>query len=281
MATMTQAMRHPPDPATFARMTTSEMRQAFLLEDLFEAGRVKFYYSYIDRAVIGGAVPGHETLVLQTCRELAAEYFAQRRELGVINIGGPGRIRVGVQEFLVERKEALYIGRGNPEVGFSSPDAGNPAQFYFVSYPAHTAHPCAKVGMAQAESTDLGNSEHANRRSIHKLIHPAGAKSCQLSLGFTEIASGSVWNTMPAHTHPRRSEIYMYFDLPAGEVVVHSMGEPMETRHLVIRNRQAVVSPSWSVHAGVGTTNYSFVWAMGGENQEFSDMDMAPMETLG
>jgi 4-deoxy-L-threo-5-hexosulose-uronate ketol-isomerase len=281
MTTTTKAMRHPPDPATFARMTTAEMRQAFLLEDLFEPGSLRFYYSYVDRAVIGGAVPGREALVLQTCKELAAEYFTQRRELGVINIGGPGSIRVGKQEFPVDRKAGLYIGRGNPEVGFSSSDPGNPAQFYFVSYPAHTAHLCAKAGKGQAESSDLGNAEHANRRTIHRLIPTSGIKSCQLSLGFTEIATGSVWNTMPAHTHPRRSEIYMYFDLPAGEVVIHSMGEPTETRHLVIRNRQVVVSPSWSIHAGVGTTNYTFVWAMGGENQEFSDMDMAPMETLG
>jgi 4-deoxy-L-threo-5-hexosulose-uronate ketol-isomerase len=281
MTTITQEMRHPPDPATFARMTTSEMRQAFLLEDLFEAGKVKYHYSYIDRAVIGGVVPLHGTLMLQTCRELAAEFFTQRRELGVINIGGPGRIRVCSQEFSVEKKEALYIGSGNPEVGFRSSDAGNPARFYFVSYPAHAAHPCAKIGKAQAESTDLGNPEHANRRTIHKLIHPEGIKSCQLCMGFTEIASGSVWNTMPAHTHPRRSEIYMYFDLQAGEVVIHSMGEPAETRHIVMRDEQVVISPCWSVHAGVGTSNYSFVWAMGGENQEFSDMDLVAMDSLG
>jgi 4-deoxy-L-threo-5-hexosulose-uronate ketol-isomerase len=277
---MSPEKRYPPDPAAFARMNTAEMRQAFLLEGLIVPGDVRYVYSNIDRAVIGAAVPGGGTLMLQSSKELAAEYFTERREIGVINIGGPGRIHVSSQEFHLEKKEALYVGRGNREIGFSSIDSVNPAQFYFVSYPAHVVHPCAKLGKAQAEANELGNAAAANRRTIFKLIYPGSVKSCQLVMGYTELAEGSVWNSVPAHTHARRSEVYMYFDLPENGVVIHCMGEPRETRHLVVRNRQAVVSPSWSAHFGAGTTNYSFVWTMGGENQEFTDMDMVPMEDL-
>ena len=277
---MTVKIQQTPDPASFARMNTAEVRAAFLLEELFVPGKIEFFCSHIDRAVIGAAVPVGETLGLQSCKELAADYFTQRRELGVINIGSPGAIRVDGQEFGLARKEALYIGRGKREIRFCSADPASPALFYFVSYPAHAVYPCVKIGRAQAEATELGSSNEANRRTIHKLIHPAGVKSCQLMMGCTELAEGSVWNTMPAHTHARRSEIYLYFDLPENAVVVHCMGEPWETRHLIVRNRQAVMSPNWSVHFGAGTTNYSFIWTMGGENQEFSDMDVVPMHAL-
>ncbi len=277
---MISEMRHPPDPAAAARMSTAELREAFLLEELFVPGRVRYVYSQIDRAVIGAAVPGGEPVRLETCKELAAEYFTQRRELGVINIGGAGKVRVGTLGFELSNKEALYIGKGNPEVSFYSADAGNPAQFYFISYPAHAGHPCVKAGKAQAQSLAMGSAAEANRRAIHRLIQPGIIQTCQLTMGFTELAEGSVWNTMPAHTHGRRSEIYLYFDLPQNGIVVHCMGQPQETRHIVVRDRQAIISPNWSVHFGAGTSNYSFVWAMGGENQEFADMDMVPMKGL-
>ncbi len=273
-------LRQPPDPSTFARMNTAEMREAFLIEELFVPGQVRYFLVNIDRAVIGSAVPGRNPIALESCRELAAEYFTERRELGVINIGGPGRIRIGTRETCLAAKEAIYIGRGNPEVAFSSSDPGNPAYFYFVSYPAHAVHPCAKANREDVRSSALGSSDASNQRIIHKLIHPEGIRSCQLTMGFTELSEGSVWNTMPAHTHLRRSEIYLYFDLPESGVVVHCMGEPRETRHLLVRNRQAVISPNWSVHFGAGTANYSFVWAMGGENQDFADMDVVPMDAL-
>ena len=273
-------MRYLPDPAAVARMTSAELRASFLVEDLFAPGHIRYRCFATDRAVIGGAVPVENSLLLPNCRELAAEFFTERRELGVINIGGPGRIQVEEQEFGLQNKEALYIGKGNRRVAFASADPGKPAQFYFVSHPAHAAHPCAAVGRQQADSGALGSAAAANRRTIHKLIHPGGSKSCQLTMGFTELAEGSVWNTMPAHTHERRSEIYFYFDLPEGEVVQHFLGEPHETRHIVVRDRQAVISPSWSLHFGVGTTNYSFVWSMAGENLEFADMNPVRMEEL-
>jgi 4-deoxy-L-threo-5-hexosulose-uronate ketol-isomerase len=273
-------MRPMPDPATFARMSTAELRAAFLIEDLFEPGKLKYFYSHADRAVIGAVVPGRETILLRSSRGLAAGCFTERRELGAINIGGAGLIDVGGQKISVAKKEVLYIGQGRRDIGFSSLDSENPAQFYFVSYPAHTSHPVAKAGKAQAEAAEMGSTAEANRRTIHKLIHPAGIRSCQLTMGFTELAGGSVWNTLPAHTHRRRSEIYLYFDLPEEGVVVHCMGEPRETRHIIVRNRQAVVAPSWSMHFGAGSTSYSFVWAMGGENQEFADMDMVAMNEL-
>jgi 4-deoxy-L-threo-5-hexosulose-uronate ketol-isomerase len=270
----------PPDPGAFARMNTAAMRGAFLIGELFVPEQVRLFYSHIDRAVIGAAVPGGKALLLPSCRELAAEYFTQRRELGLINIGGSGLVRIDRREFHLEKKESLYIGRGHCEISFASDDPENPAQFYFVSYPAHTDYPCAKIDHARTESTELGSTAGSNRRTIHKVIHPAGVASCQLTMGYTELAEGSVWNTMPAHTHLRRSEIYLYFDLPGDGVVVHCLGEPRETRHIVVRDRQAVLSPPWSLHFGVGTTNYSFIWSMGGENQDFADMDMVAMKSL-
>jgi len=277
---MTVETRHPPDPASFAHMSSAELRGAFLVEGLFLAGKVNLVYSHVDRAVIGGAVPGNDSIMLESFRELAADYFTQRRELGVINIGGAGMVRIGSEEFSLANKEALYIGRENREVRFSSFDSTNPAQFFFVSYPAHAVYPCTKIDRAHVKAEELGTAAQANRRTINRLIIPASVASCQLTMGFTELAPGSVWNTMPAHTHARRSEIYLYFDLPEDGIVFHCMGLPRETRHLLVRNRQAVISPGWSTHFGVGTTNYSFVWAMGGENQEFSDMDMIPMKEL-
>jgi 4-deoxy-L-threo-5-hexosulose-uronate ketol-isomerase len=269
-----------PDPAGFARMNTAEIRAALLVEDLFTPGHVQLRCSSLDRAVIGTAVPAGAALPLPSSRELAAEYLTERREIGVVNIGGPGQIEVETQRFSVGNREALYIGRGNRNVVFSSLDSRKPAQFYFVSHPAHVSHPCVKVGSNAAESREVGSSSRANRRTIHKLIHPGAVASCQLVMGYTELAEGCVWNTMPAHTHGRRSEIYLYFDLPDDEIVLHCAGRPGETRHIVVRDRQAVLSPAWSLHCGAGTAAYSFIWSMGGENQEFADMDAVSNQEL-
>ena len=245
-------------------MSTSELRAAFLIENLFVPGEITMLCCQSDRAIIGAAVPGRESIALPNPRELSAEYFTQRRELGIVNIGRGGRVRIGANEIPLDEREAIYIGRGNPDISFSSNDPANSAQFYFVSYPAHATYPCVKIDKAAMESTDRGSAAGSNRRTINKFIHPAGVASCQLTMGLTRLAEGSVWNTMPAHTHGRRSEIYLYFDLPKDGIVVHCMGEPKETRHIIMRDRQVVLSPSWSLHFGAGTTNYSFIWAMGG-----------------
>ncbi len=277
---MASQLCFPPDPETFSRMTTAEMRRSFLVTDLFVPGRIQYRMAHADRAVIGAAVPATAPLALETCRELAAEYFAERREIGIFNLGGDGRVTAGGTETCVRNLEALYIGCGTRGISFVSSDAARPAEFYFVSYPAHRKLPTVKIGKEQIASAAMGTQVSANRRTIHKLIHRGAVDTCQLTMGFTVLEEGSVWNTMPAHTHARRTEIYLYFDLAADSVIVHSMGEPQQTRHLIVRDRQVVVSPSWSVHFGAGTSRYSFVWAMGGENREFADMDAVPMDVL-
>jgi 4-deoxy-L-threo-5-hexosulose-uronate ketol-isomerase len=273
-------MRDIPGPVEFSRMNTTELRTAFLISDLFIPGELRMVYWQCDRAIIGAAIPCRNALVLSSPRELAAGYFSQRRELGAVNIGHRGFVRIGSNEIVLEELEGVYIGRENPDIRFSSEDSANPAQFYFVSYPAHATYPCVKIDRTAMESIELGSAAGSNRRTINKLIHPAGVASCQLSMGITRLAEGSVWNTMPAHTHRRRSEIYLYLDLAKDAVVVHCMGQSKETRHIIVRDRQVVLSPSWSLHFGSGTTNYSFVWSMGGENREFADMDAVPMEEL-
>jgi 4-deoxy-L-threo-5-hexosulose-uronate ketol-isomerase len=273
-------IRHAPDPVRFTRMNTAELRESLLIENLFVPGTLKMVYSHVDRAILGGATPLEQPLKLESSKELAAEYFTQRREIGVINIGQEGMVVVDGKEYPLANRDLLYIGRGNREILFQSCSAATPARFYLVSYPAHTAFPCAVGRKSEAEPAHLGSQAQANQRTIYKFIHPAGIRSCQLVMGFTELESGSVWNTMPPHTHARRSEVYLYFDMAPESMVIHCMGEPQETRHLVIRDSQAVISPSWSIHAGVGTQNYTFIWAMGGENQEFGDMDAAPIDTL-
>jgi len=270
-------VRYAPDPEHFERMNTAEVRHSFLIDDLFVPGELKLVYSDIDRLVIGSAVPTTTSLLLEAGPELAADYFAQRREIGVFNIGGPGTVSVDGQAYTVANKEALYIGRGSQVIQFSTLDADDPARFYLISLPAHTSYPTQHAGLDAAAPVHLGSQAEANQRTIYKYIHPQGIASCQLVLGFTELAEGSIWNTMSAHTHERRSEVYMYFDLKGDAVVFHLMGAPHETRHIVVRDGQAVISPSWSIHAGAGTRNYCFVWAMGGENQEFTDMDAVAM----
>ena len=268
------------DPVRYTRMTTDELRESFLLDTLFETGCIQMIYSDVDRAIVGGAVPGADPLILSSADELRADFFCQRRELGVLNTGGRGRITVDGSVFEMENRDGLYVGLGSQDIRFESLDAGNPAYYYLLSYPAHTGYPTQHAKKADAAAVDLGSDAECNKRTIFKYIHPDGIKSCQLVLGFTELAEGSVWNTMPAHTHARRMEVYFYFDIQEKHVVFHMMGSPGETRHIVVRNRQAVLSPSWSLHSGAGTSKYTFVWGMGGENQAFDDMDWVEMDRL-
>lgn len=268
------------DPVRYPRMTTDEIRETFLLHALYEPGKLHVNYVDLDRAVIGMAVPLDSPIALPTYPELRAAYFTEHRELGVLNIGGNGIVRVEGMSYELENLDVLYIGRGNAEVGFESRDKAAPAVFYLLSYPAHAGYPIALVRKDEANPTELGSVETCNRRTICKYIHLGGAASCQLVMGVTHLHPGSAWNTMPPHTHMRRSEVYMYFNVAEDARVIHLMGPPGETRHIVMANRDVVVSPGWSIHAGVGTRAYSFCWGMGGENQDYADMDPAPVGSL-
>ncbi|MHB1702407.1 MAG: 5-dehydro-4-deoxy-D-glucuronate isomerase [Acidobacteriaceae bacterium] len=261
------------DEVRYGGMTTSELRENFLLEDLFRPGDIVLNYVDLDRTVIGSAVPLSQPIPLPCPPELRANFFTERRELGILNIGGAGTVTVNEQEFHLGIMDALYAGRGNEAVSFSSADANHPAQFYLLSYPAHAEYPTAFIRSGDMERVSLGATETANARQITKLIYFEGVRSCQLVMGFTQLAPGSVWNTMPPHTHMRRSEVYLYFNLKPESRVLHLMGAARETRHIIVADRQVVISPGWSIHAGVGTSNYSFCWGMGGENQAYSDMD--------
>jgi 4-deoxy-L-threo-5-hexosulose-uronate ketol-isomerase len=268
------------DQVRYRQMSTAELRQAFLIEDLFTPGTVTLVYLDLDRAVVGSAVPLASPLSLPTPHLLRATCFTERRELGVLNIGAPGSVTVDGASHDLDRLDALYIGRGDHSISFSSADSAHPAEFYLLSYPAHSTHPTEKIQGARQPAQSIGAAETANRRSITRLIHLEGTRSCQLVMGYTRLEQGSVWNTMPPHTHMRRSEIYLYFDLDPQQRIVHLMGPPQETRHLVVSNRQAVISPGWSIHAGVGTSSYTFCWGMGGENQVYSDMDALQLSDL-
>lgn len=266
-------VRYSPDPVRFSRMTTDEVRENFLIEHLFGPDAIEMVYSDVDRAIAGSAVPVKGVLKLTSADELRAEYFCQRRELGVLNIGGAGTVTVDGKAYAMTNLDCLYIGRGSKDIAFESADSGNPAKFYLLSYPAHREFPVAHVQIQQATPVQLGSVEECNKRTIYKCIHPQGAQSCQLVMGFTILDKGSVWNTMPPHTHERRMEVYLYFGMPDNARVFHMMGKPGETRHIVTANGQAIISPSWSIHSGVGTAAYTFCWGMGGENQAFDDMD--------
>ena len=268
------------DAIRFRTMTTKELRETFLIEDLFKPGKIEMIYVDLDRTVIGSAVPTGEALQLPTDDALKATYFTERRELGVLNVGGAGTVTVNGTSFELGKLDALYVGRGNEEVVFASADQAQPAEFYLLSYPAHAVYPTELIQSSGLAKVSLGAQENANQREITKLIHLEGTRSCQLVMGFTQLAVGSVWNTMPAHTHMRRSEVYFYFDLDADQRVMHLMGPGHETRNIVIANKQVVVSPGWSIHAGVGTKNYTFCWGMGGENQVYSDMDALAIADL-
>ena len=261
------------DRLSYRRMTTDELRKAFVVEELFQPGKLELIYTNVDRAVIGGIVPLTDPLELKGGREMACTYFCERREVGIINLGGSGAIVVDGDTYEMAPRECLYIRRGSRGILFSSASPENPAQFYLVSYPAHADYPTTKAGLKDANRLELGSTAEANRRTIHQYIRPGFIKSCQLVMGFTELHEGSVWNSFPPHTHDRRTEVYCYFDLLPNGAVMHFLGEANETRHVALREKQAVLSPAWSVHCGAGTGRYAFVWAMGGENQEFDDMD--------
>jgi 4-deoxy-L-threo-5-hexosulose-uronate ketol-isomerase len=268
------------DPVRFPRMTTEELRSTFLLEDMFRPGAVMLAYVDLDRAVVGAAVPTGAALQLETWPELRADFFLERRELGVLNVGGSGSVSVDGKSFDLEKLDCLYVGRGSRDVSFTSRNANDPAAFYLLSYVAHADFPTAAVKFRDLKPVELGSANTCNRRSIYKALHRDGIRSCQLVMGFTLLEEGSNWNTMPAHTHMRRSEIYMYFDLDPAHRIVHLMGPPQETRHLLLADRSIVVSPGWSIHSGVGTTRYGFCWGMGGENQAYDDMDPVAIADL-
>jgi 4-deoxy-L-threo-5-hexosulose-uronate ketol-isomerase len=267
-----------PDQAVL--LDTAELREHFLVQNLFVPGALKLVYTHYDRLIVGGACPV-EVLALEADPAVTgAAFLLERREMGVINIGAPGTVTVDGTRYPLGSKDGLYIGRGSRTVSFESADPRQPARFYLNSAPAHASHPTQAITPAAAAAVQLGSMEKSNRRTIRKYIHPDGVRSCQLVMGMTTLEAGSVWNTMPTHTHPRRIEAYLYFDLPEDEVVLHVMGEPRETRHLVVRDGEAVLSPSWSIHSGVGTCAYTFIWGMAGENQTFTDMDAVPMAAL-
>jgi 4-deoxy-L-threo-5-hexosulose-uronate ketol-isomerase len=269
-----------PDSIRYRTMSTEEIRSAFLLESLFTIDTLDLVYVDLDRTVIGSAVPATAPLSLPCPSELRAATFLERRELGVLNIGAPGTVEVDGQSHPLAKLDALYIGRGASSVTFRSDNPSNPAEYYLLSYPAHANYPTTLIQSSAQQPTTIGSSETANLRHISRLIHLEGTRSCQLVMGITQLDSGSVWNTMPPHTHMRRSEIYLYFDLAANDRIIHLMGPPQETRHIVVANKQVAISPGWSIHAGVGTRNYKFCWGMGGENQVYTDMDPAPVTDL-
>ena len=272
------ASRYAIHPDACKNFQTEQLRAAFLIEKVFEDNKITVVYTHYDRLIIGGAVPLSESILLKTYDFLKADFFLQRREIGIINVGSTGSVLVDGHEFVLNHKDALYIGRGSKEVKFSSVGA-EPALFYFNSAPAHTTYPTRKITLQEAETVELGSLESSNQRVIRKLMVNSVLSTCQLQMGLTELKKGNVWNTMPPHVHDRRMEAYFYFNMADGQVVCHFMGEPQQTRHLFVKNNEAVISPPWSIHSGVGTSNYSFIWGMAGENLDYSDMDaVTPLE---
>ncbi|MEP6628589.1 MAG: 5-dehydro-4-deoxy-D-glucuronate isomerase [Ginsengibacter sp.] len=267
-------------PNETKKMTTAELRENFLIDKLMEEDKVNLIYSHYDRVIVGGAMPLSKTIELPNHEELRADYFLQRREIGIINVGGKGSIMAGDKKYELNKLDALYISKETENVSFASADKAAPAVFYLLSSPAHRECETRLMKKEETSPVDLGASETANKRTIYKYIHADGIQSCQLVMGLTILAEGSVWNTMPAHTHTRRMEAYFYFDVPDEHRVIHFMGEPKETRHLVMANHEAVVSPPWSIHAGCGTANYGFIWGMAGENYNYTDMDPAPITEM-
>ena len=268
---------HPDDARTY---DTARLRRDFLIETLFTADEVNMVYSMYDRMVVGGAMPVGEELLLEAIDPLKAPYFTTRRELGIYNVGGPGVVCVGTERYELGFKEAFYVGRGDRQVCFASTDPAQPAKFYFNSTTAHQAYPCRKVTKSEAVVAHMGSLEMSNERTINKMLVNQVLPTCQLQMGMTELMPGSVWNTMPAHTHMRRMEAYFYFDLPADQAVCHFMGQPQETRHIWMRADQAVLSPEWSIHSAAATHNYTFIWGMGGENLDYGDQDFFDVKEL-
>lgn len=272
------------NPVDVKTYDTDRLRHDFLIQDLFVADQIKTVYSQIDRIIVGAATPAKNTLTLEAGAELRAQYFLERREMGIINIGGSGTVTVDGKDYKFKYKDGMYIGMGAKEIKFASDDSSNPAKFYFNSAPAHKTYPTVFIDpdkdILPENKKELGCLESANHRTINKYILPGQVESCQLEMGMTCLEPGSVWNTMPCHTHDRRMEVYLYFEVPDDAVVFHYMGEPTETRHIVMRNEEAVISPSWSIHSASATHAYAFVWGMAGENQDFDDMDWVDMKDL-
>jgi 4-deoxy-L-threo-5-hexosulose-uronate ketol-isomerase len=266
-------VRFESSPRETKKMDTEELRENFLIENLMVEDQIKLVYSHYDRVIIGGAKPLSKTLSLETHPELRADFFLERREMGIINIGGNGIVEADGTSHNLSKLDCLYIGKGVKTVTFRSEEQGSPAVFYLLSAPAHTNYPTRKLPKEEAMPTTIGDPSTSNRRTIYKYIHAEGIKSCQLVMGLTVLDKGSVWNTMPSHTHTRRMEAYFYFDVPEGQVVFHFMGEPQQTRHMVLQNNSAIISPPWSIHSGCGTANYGFIWGMAGENYNYTDMD--------
>jgi len=273
-------IRYATHPEDARHYDTTRIRKEFLIETIFAADEVNMVYSMYDRMVVGGAMPVAEALTLEAIDPLKAEYFTTRREIGVYNVGGKGSVRVGEEVFELDFKEALYIGKGDRDVIFSSADPQQPAKFYFNSTTAHTAYPCRKVTKQDAVVAHMGSLDMSNERNINKMIVNQVLPTCQLQMGMTELATGSVWNTMPAHVHARRMEAYFYFELPEDQAACHFMGEPQETRHIWLHNEQAVLSPEWSIHSAAATHNYTFIWGMGGENLDYGDQDFSTITEL-
>jgi 4-deoxy-L-threo-5-hexosulose-uronate ketol-isomerase len=272
------SFRYASNPSDVKKYDTNDLREHFLIENLFVANEIQLTYSMYDRFIVGGIMPVGKELKLETIPYLKSEHFLDRRELGIINVGGSGTVSVDGVAYNLNKKEALYVGQGAKEVFFSSSN-GEQALFYINSAPAHHKFPTKKVGKDEAEVIQLGEEKTANKRVLNKLIVNSIVETCQLQMGLTELLPGNVWNTMPAHTHNRRMEAYFYFDIEAPQTICHFMGEPQNTRHIFIQNNQAVLSPEWSIHSGAGTSNYSFVWGMAGENLDYGDMDIvAPNE---
>ena len=277
-------IRYSTGPNDVKRYTTEELRREFLIQNLYQPDTVQAVYSHVDRMVVLGIMPVKETLPIDKGIDVWAnfgtDFFLERREAGVFNLGGPGVIEADGERFALGFEDCLYITKGTRSVSFASEDAANPARFYLVSAPAHRVCKTTFLSFADANKRPCGAEETANKRVINQFIHPDVLETCQLSMGLTQLAPGSVWNTMPAHTHERRMEVYTYFNIPEGNVVFHMMGQGQETRHIVMHNFDAVISPSWSIHAGCGTAAYTFIWAMGGENQAFDDMDNIPIPEM-
>ncbi|MEG2346727.1 MAG: 5-dehydro-4-deoxy-D-glucuronate isomerase [Cetobacterium sp.] len=273
----TRYANHPEDSKHY---TTEELRKHYLMETVFVADEVNLMYSHVDRVIAGGIMPVETEVKLEGCKELGSEFFLERRELGLINIGGSGKVILDGVEYKMASKDGLYVGMGVKEITFISDSAENPAKYYVNSAPAHVAYPTVKIDIANANAVHLGDLENSNKRTIFQYVHPAVCKSCQLLMGMTVLDPNNMWNTMPTHTHERRMEVYFYFNMDENTRVFHLMGQPHETRHIVMANEQAVISPSWSIHSGVGTKNYTFIWGMAGENQTFTDMDHIAMDQL-
>lgn len=272
--------RYAASPSDVKSYDTAKLRSEFLIENLMEADKLNLVYSHYDRFITGGVVPVTKSIELETIEQLKASYFLERRELGIINVGGKGTVTLNGEAYELDNKEALYVGQGNEKVVFSSADKSNPALFYINSTPAHKAYPNKKISIEDVEVVELGAPETANARTLRKYIVNSVVEVCQLQMGMTSLKPGSVWNTMPAHVHDRRMEVYFYFEIPENQAVCHFMGQPQETRHIWMGNNQAVISPPWSIHSGSGTSNYSFIWGMAGENLDYGDMDFCKITEL-